>query len=59
MLPHRHGHRASLRRAQRGRSRRALTGILVLALVAGVGLALPLTAGAKEGDTWTPSTWTG
>jgi hypothetical protein len=27
--------------------------------VAGVGLALPLTAGAKEGDTWTPSTWTG
>ena len=59
MLPHRHGHRALLRRARRGGGRRALTGLLALGLVAGLGLAAPLAAGAKEGDTWTPSDWTG
>ena len=59
MLPHRHGHRALLRRARRGGSRRALTGLLAISLVAGIGLAVPLAAGAKEGDTWTPSDWTG
>ena len=59
MLPHRHGHRALLRRARRGGSRRALTGLLAIGLVAGIGLAVPLAAGAKEGDTWTPSDWTG
>ena len=59
MLPQRHGHRALLRRVRRGGSRRALTGILALGLVAGLGLAVPLAAGAREGTTWTPSDWTG
>jgi hypothetical protein len=59
VLPHRHGHRALLRRARRGGSRRALTGLLAIGVVVGIGLAVPLAAGAKEGDTWTPSDWTG
>ena len=28
-------------------------------LIVGIGLAEPMAAGAKDGDVWTPSTWTG
>lgn len=59
MLPRRHGPRAPLWRAPARRGRRALSVALTGALVAGIALAAPLTAGAKEGDTWTPSNWTG
>ncbi len=63
MLPRPPGPRArvSIRRAfRRGRGqRRVLTGALTLALVAGIGLAAPMSAGAKDGDVWTPSDWTG
>ena len=59
MLPRRTGPRASFRRVFGRGPRRALTATIALALVFGVGLAQPLTAGAKEGDAWAPSTWTG
>jgi hypothetical protein len=48
------------RRVPGRRSRRAITGAVVLSLVAGMGLAAPLAASAMAGaDAWQPSTWTG
>ncbi len=59
MLPRRHGHRALFRRVLGRRGRRGLTVGISLSLVAGVSVMAPISAGAKNGDTWVPSTWTG
>ena len=60
MLPRPTGHRALLSDVY-GRARgRALVLGLALALLAGAGIAGPMSASAKDGvDAWTPSDWTG
>ncbi len=60
MLPRPSGRRALIRRVHGRVGGRALVLSLSLALIAGVGLAGPMSASASiAADVWTPSDWTG